>query len=73
MADQTISVSLSRKVNLGNYESADVFVSLSGLTEGMTEADMEPLLEVGAVAYGVLRKALAAEVTKAKAITKSVA
>ena len=48
----TLSVSLSRKVNLGNYESADAFVSLSGLTPETTEADIDELLAgAGALAW----------------------
>ncbi len=39
------TISLSRKVNLGNYESADVFLSISGITSDSTKEEMESLLE----------------------------
>ena len=59
--EATITVSVSRKVNLGNYESADYFVSLSGLKAGTTAAEMEPLLETGRVAWERVRAALVAQ------------
>lgn len=54
----TITISVSRKINLGNYESADAFVSLSGITAGMTQEDMEPLLETGKIGWELLRAAI---------------
>lgn len=40
----TMSVSLSRKLNLGNYESIDIFVSVSGVTTETTTEEVEQLL-----------------------------
>lgn len=55
MDKPTISISLSQKVNLGNYEAADCFLCLSGLTTETTDADMNDLLDVGQIAYTKLR------------------
>lgn len=44
--DLTLSVSLARKVNLGNYNSAEVFVSISGVKPGMGAEDVNNLLAV---------------------------
>lgn len=40
----SMTVSLSRKINLGNYESAEVFVSVSGVTAETTEEEVAALL-----------------------------
>ena len=61
MADQrepTVTVSMSRKINLGNYESAECFVSVSGVREGMTAEEIAPLMETGKVAWEQVRAAL---------------
>ncbi len=56
--EPTISVSMSRKLNLGNYESADCFVSISGVRAGMTADDLSPLMATGKVAWEAVRAEL---------------
>jgi hypothetical protein len=56
--EPTISVSMSRKLNLGNYESADCFVSISGVRAGMTDADLAPLMATGKIAWEAVRAEL---------------
>ena len=58
--EPTISVSMSRKLNLGNYESADCFVSISGVKAGMTADDLAPLMATGKVAWDAVRAELIA-------------
>lgn len=51
----SLSVSVSRKVNLGNYESADFFLSVSGIVPGTTEEEIAALVEnEGKIAYRLL-------------------
>lgn len=66
----TITVSLARKVNLGNYESADVFISINGITHETTEEDMNALLDgPGAVAFSCIRKRLNEKINELRANT----
>jgi len=60
----TVSVSVAMKVNLGNYESADAFISVSGLEAGATEAQIEELLDTGHLAWGMLTTRLGAKVSE---------
>lgn len=39
------TVSISMKVNLGNYESADAFLSVSGITKDTTNEELAELLD----------------------------
>ena len=39
------TVSISMKVNLGNYESADAFLSVSGITRNTTNEELAELLD----------------------------
>ena len=56
----TMSLSLSRKINTGNYESVDVFVSVSGITAETTEAEIEQLLG-SRIAWDAIRHDLRAK------------
>ena len=58
----TVSVSVAMKINLGNYESADAFVSVSGLQAGASEAEITELMDTGKLAWTVLTRALGEKV-----------
>ena len=63
----SLSLSLSRKINLGNFESADVFLSLSGITVDTTEAEMDELLDGnGALAFKKLSARIKEKVDQAR-------
>lgn len=67
----TLTVSLSRKINLGNYESADVFMSISGLTAHTSAEEIDELIETtGQLAY---RKVAAALVEQIKGKKRNIA
>lgn len=56
--EPTITVSVSRKIGLPNYGSADAFVSVSGIKAGATEAEIKELMDTGKLAWSVLTAAL---------------
>lgn len=61
----SMAISLARRINLGNYESADVFLSLSGITATTTAEEMDQMLDVqGALAYSKLKAALNEKIKK---------
>lgn len=63
----SLSVSVSRKINLGNYESADVFLSVSGVTAQTTEAEVDELLATtGKLAYSKIAAQVNARVGELK-------
>jgi len=70
----TLSVSLSHKVNLGNYESGEVFISVSGIGHDTTEAEIDELIAgPGALAYKKCAAALREKVATARKISREVA
>ncbi len=50
-----VTMSLSRKVNLGNYESGDVFLSLNAVPVGATVVEIEAALETSQIMFDTLR------------------
>lgn len=62
-SEPTVSVSMSKKINMGNYESADAFVSVSGIKAGMTAEEIRPLLDTAKIAWGEVATALAHQIT----------
>ena len=56
-----VSVSISRKINLGNYESADAFVSLSNIPVGATQEEIEEALATGRLVWDALKPELVAK------------
>ena len=57
-----VGVSISRKLNLGNYESAEVYVSVSGLAADTTPAEIQAALAAGALGYEALKVAMVAKI-----------
>jgi len=63
----TYSIHLSRKANLGNYESADVHEGISFITAETTQEEIDALLAgPGALAFKACAKALAVKFAKIK-------
>ncbi len=58
----TVHVTLGRKVNLGNYESADVNIGIAGIPAGATDEDIEKALTTAGLAFKSLREELKARV-----------
>lgn len=59
----SVTVSLQQKVNFpGKYESADVFLSVSGVTEDTTPDEMDTIIGQGKIAYSKLAKAISEKV-----------
>lgn len=49
-----VSVGLTRKVNLGNYESAEASVYISGVMPDTSAEEIEAALSTGKLAWGIL-------------------
>ncbi len=50
-----LSISYARKVNLGNYESADVFFAVTNIPVGASESEIAEALETGNAAFEQIR------------------
>ena len=61
-SDARVSTSLEMKINLGNYESAACFISLSGVPLGASEAEIEALLDTGRIAYDAIKRRIQLQV-----------
>lgn len=52
------NVSLTRKVNLGNYESVDLHAEIVGVSEGMSAQDLDGLMDTIHLTWSVLAAAI---------------
>ena len=61
-APLSVTVSMSRKISLGQYEMAEAFVSLSGVLPTTTQEEIDVALDNGKVAWEAVRLALNAKI-----------
>ena len=54
----TVTLSVARKVNLGNYESADVFMSINNVPLDASHEDIDAALVTGKLTFDVLKVAV---------------
>lgn len=61
----TVTLSLSMKVNLGNYESAEAFLSISGVGMSTTQEEIDAVLDGPArIAYDALKARMGEKVAE---------
>lgn len=60
----TTAVSVDYKVNLGNYESASTFVSISGVTKDTTPEEMDEMIEQSKIAFSKIVKRIQTNAAK---------
>lgn len=59
---ERVAVTMGLKVNLGNYESADASICLSGVPVGASDALIEEMLDTSKVVFGKLKGRLLSQV-----------
>lgn len=57
-----VGISISRKLNMGNYESAEVWVSITGIEVGTTAEEIQAALATGALGYDALKVAITSKI-----------
>ena len=62
MDEPRVTIAIDQKLNMGNYESASVGITLSSLPVDVTEAEIEALLDTGRLVYDKMVERLAAKV-----------
>ena len=56
MADESLTISVSRKVNDKNYGHGEVFVAVSGIKVDTTEEEIEEILDMEKIAFPLIRQ-----------------
>jgi hypothetical protein len=59
-----IAVTIDRKINLGNYESASVGLVLSGVPVGATVEEINAMLDTGRIMYDQMRARIQEQVVE---------
>lgn len=65
-----VAVSIARKINLGDYESVDIFMAVSGIEAGATDEEIEELLVTGERAFSLLKNRMSKKIKDIKAARK---
>ena len=68
MADEErhIAVSIERKINLGNYESAGVGIVLSGVMPGTPVEEIDEMLDTARIMFDRMRDRLQQKIAEAR-------
>ena len=65
--EPTVSLSISRKVALPNYENADVSMTVHNVEVGATKAEIEEYLATGDTIFELMKPHIAAKMRELKA------
>ncbi len=67
MSDEPrIAITIDRKINLGNYESAAVGIVLSGVAPGASVEEIDAMLDTGRIMYDRMRERLQEKVAETR-------
>lgn len=61
-----ICVTVGMRLNLGNYESADASICLSGIEANAPEAEIQEMLDTSKIAFGMIKNKLRDEINKVR-------
>ena len=59
-----LTVSLHRKIPMEQYGSAEAFISIQGITEDTTDAEIALLIEKGGLGYKAMSEGLNAKIAE---------
>ena len=65
-----VSVSISRKIALPGYENVDIFMAISGIEPGATDAEIQEALATGDRAFQLLKSNMGAKVKEVRERSK---
>lgn len=66
MEEPRVAVSIARKISLPGYENVDIFMAISGIEPGASDAEIEELLATGDRAFQLLKRNMGAKIKAIK-------
>ena len=64
--ERHVAVSIERKINLGNYESAGVGIVLSGVAPGTPAEEIDEMLDTARIMFDRMRDRLQQKIAEAR-------